>query len=904
MKKALGALALLLAVMSCSVVAAATPVEIIIDNPSASMVGEWTTGTMATNKYGTNYYYCFLSTSGGNSATYTPNIPVTSADWAAYTWYPNGTNRPTAAQYIVHHAGGDSTYYVNQQNNGGIWLELGTYTMNAGTSNYVRITNYGSETTKVVMADAIRFYSASGGAGDPNPPVISAVGASPGYNTATVTWTTDEPATSQVEYGPTATYGSQTTKNTSLVTGHSVLVTGLSPATLYHYRVKSEDAFGNAAASGDYTFTTTSTPPSGEFRAAWCDGWGIGFQSASQVTTMINTLDNANYNALIPEVRKNGDAFYNSAYENRATSITDPPPFDPLADMIAKGHAKGIEIHPWIVTYRIANSSLSNAPPIYYAHPEWRMKNSSGGLLDGSYYHLDPGVPGVQDYICKIVLDIVSKYDVDGLNFDYIRYPGNTWGYNDLTEQRFFEEYGYMPPTSTSDPNWGVWCSYRRQQVTDLVKKCYLEVMAVKPNVKMSADTITWGGITDFTQTSSYTGVFQDWRKWMQDHILDASIPMDYKREFDATQANDYRDWADFAISTRSGRHAYIGPGVYLNSIADSITQIQYALNAGADGISTYDYVSTNNEGRPSSDFYNAVKTNIFPSPVATPEMPWKTSPTTGIIFGTVTNAAKPNDPIYQNWIYKATVTATGPVTRSTTTDGTGTYGFIDLPPGTYSITASKPGFPSRTYTSQTITAGQVLSENFDLGTTTASSAAGTLNAGWGLVSIPLVPVNPDPASVFAGIDIDSKLYRFDRATQSMILYDVWTPDIFGNVSVDEGYWVQVDTSKTISYQAYGGTAATHTTQLPAAGWAIIGCSFQSNRQWPDTLVTLGATTVPISTARGNGWISGTGYWFDSSTQSMVDFGLPEDFPTGTELRTWHGHWVQSYVNSLTLTLR
>jgi hypothetical protein len=99
---------------------------------------------------------------------------------------------------------------------------------------------------------------------DTTPPVLSAVSASVGSTNATVVWTTDEPADSQVEYGLTTSYGSSTTLDTSLVTSHSQLVSGLTAATLYHCRVKSRDGAGNLAVSGDFTFTTLNgSGPSG-----------------------------------------------------------------------------------------------------------------------------------------------------------------------------------------------------------------------------------------------------------------------------------------------------------------------------------------------------------------------------------------------------------------------------------------------------------------------------------------------------------------------------------------------------------------------------------------------------------------------------------------------------------------
>ncbi len=98
-------------------------------------------------------------------------------------------------------------------------------------------------------------------ASDTTAPTISAV-ANSGLSSsgATITWTTSEAADSQVEYGTTTSYGSSSALNSAMVTSHSQALSGLTASTLYHYRVKSKDAAGNLAISGDYTFTTTSAP--------------------------------------------------------------------------------------------------------------------------------------------------------------------------------------------------------------------------------------------------------------------------------------------------------------------------------------------------------------------------------------------------------------------------------------------------------------------------------------------------------------------------------------------------------------------------------------------------------------------------------------------------------------------
>jgi chitodextrinase len=96
---------------------------------------------------------------------------------------------------------------------------------------------------------------------DTTPPILSNVAASNiTFNSAIISWTTDEPADSEVEYGLTTSYGNQTPLDTTLVASHSVTLTSLTASTLYHYRVKSKDAAGNPAVSGDFTFTTPAAP--------------------------------------------------------------------------------------------------------------------------------------------------------------------------------------------------------------------------------------------------------------------------------------------------------------------------------------------------------------------------------------------------------------------------------------------------------------------------------------------------------------------------------------------------------------------------------------------------------------------------------------------------------------------
>ncbi len=121
---------------------------------------------------------------------------------------------------------------------------------------------------------------------DTTPPIISSVAASSITTTgATITWTTNEASDSQVEYGTTISYGSSSALNVSLLTSHSISLGGLAASTLYHYRVKSRDAAGNLATSGDVTFTTTATGTAltvnGSQKFQTIDGFGTNINSLS-----------------------------------------------------------------------------------------------------------------------------------------------------------------------------------------------------------------------------------------------------------------------------------------------------------------------------------------------------------------------------------------------------------------------------------------------------------------------------------------------------------------------------------------------------------------------------------------------------------------------------------------------
>ena len=452
---------------------------------------------------------------------------------------------------------------------------------------------------------------------------------------------------------------------------------------------------------GGWDAAAQSQPP--EFRALWVDTFHAGIKNTSQINTLLSDLRAGNFNAVIPEVRKRGDAYYLSNFEPEATDMVG----DSLAELITRAHntnggQQRIEVHAWIVTYNIWNNRTNRPPQAdhpYNLHPDWLTQNDAGDQWDGGNYAFDPGHPEVQRHTFNVAMDIITRYDVDGFNFDYIRYAGNTWGYNPVSVARFNRRFGRTGEPASTDP---LWRQFRRDQVTALVRKVYLSAIAIKPQVKISADTITWhpgpANATSWTNTArAYNDVLQDWRSWMEEGIIDLNIPMTY---FDQAGAFTlaWTNWNNFTKDHRYNRHAAIGPGTYMNSMSNVLVQMRFGRRASpagnfAEGLCGYSY-AVPADGAPRSTFLAALaQTNVsrqyetnaqplFATRVPTPIMPWKAAPTRGHLKGFVYGLSTTNP------LDGATVTVTGAVQRTTLTDATGFYGFVDLPPGSYGVSS------------------------------------------------------------------------------------------------------------------------------------------------------------------------------------------------------------------------
>lgn len=359
--------------------------------------------------------------------------------------------------------------------------------------------------------------------------------------------------------------------------------------------------------------------PRAEFRAAWVTAWSEGFLSPTEADETIRLAKEANMNALFVQVRKVGDAYYRSSCEPRAKNITGPPDHDPLAYVVEKAHAAGIEVHAWVNAFRVWSRKDPPDDPthIVLRHPDWITRTADGNTKGGEGLFLDPGVLDAQDYTFDVIMDLVRNYDIDGVHLDYVRYPGPNFGYAPAAVTRFNEETGRTGTPSSDDPVWKQW---RRDQVTALVRRVYKAATSLRPTLKVTAATVPWGECGgSFCNTSPFVQVYQDWRAWMEEGIVDANIPMNYKDESNPRNARQFRDWLAGFKRWRYNRHVYAG----LDFNRDPrlvLRQLKACRKRSMEGMVGFSFNQT--ESRPK--LVQALKNGIFAQAAAVPEMPWK----------------------------------------------------------------------------------------------------------------------------------------------------------------------------------------------------------------------------------------------------------------------------------------
>jgi uncharacterized lipoprotein YddW (UPF0748 family) len=383
-----------------------------------------------------------------------------------------------------------------------------------------------------------------------------------------------------------------------------------------------------------------------EVRALWVVRTTL--TSPEKIRTMVESAARAGFNNLIVQIRGRGDAYYRSRWEPRAAELKDQPPeFDPLAVTITEAHQRGLKVHAWLNTSLLANlDALPDSPQhVFNAHPEWlavprpvaaelyqvspqdpryrerivEWSKANRGELEGVY--TGPANAKVREHIYRIWMDVIRKYPVDGMHFDYVRLASPDFDYSRTSLEKFHQwlkpkltakERGTLKselkrnPLAATEMFKTQFADFQREQITNLVERIYHGVKKQNPQILVSAAVFA-------NDENAYTRRFQDWRRWLKMGILDVVCPMAYTQDTET-----FRKQVEIAAANAhgGGRKVWAGIGAYRIPVESAVEKINVARTIGGDGIIlfSYDFTATVSALNPQGDYLERVRRAAFDS--------------------------------------------------------------------------------------------------------------------------------------------------------------------------------------------------------------------------------------------------------------------------------------------------
>ena len=368
-------------------------------------------------------------------------------------------------------------------------------------------------------------------------------------------------------------------------------------------------------------------PPKREFRGAWIAtvinlDWPTspGLDAGTQRGELIRLLDElqaAGVNAVMFQVRSECDAMYASTIEPWSYWLTGgqgrpPSPFyDPLQFAVQEAHKRGMELHAWFNPYRSVREvgGYTNASNhVSVVHPDWIIRNANLKVLD-------PGLPQVRSYVTSVIMDVVNRYDVDGVHFDdyFYSYPPN---------QITTEDNATFANYSRGFTNRGDW---RRDNVNLLVKMIHDSIQVVKPFVKFGISPFgIWKNNvpTGIVGLDAYSTIYCDALAWLQQKTIDYLTPQLY---WPFGGGQDYGRLMPWWASQINDRHLYPGQAAYRMTAwnANEIPR-QIRLNRSTLGVFGSVFFRALNFRENPKGMTDSLKANLYRYPALSPVMAWK----------------------------------------------------------------------------------------------------------------------------------------------------------------------------------------------------------------------------------------------------------------------------------------
>lgn len=286
------------------------------------------------------------------------------------------------------------------------------------------------------------------------------------------------------------------------------------------------------------------------------------------LTDKLDQLKSIGINTVFFQVKPDGTALWPSEIlpwsDLMTGTIGENPGYDPLQFMLDEAHKRGMKVHAWFNPYRVStntkpstvaelNSTVSQHPSsVFVLHRDWIR-------TAGDRFVLDPGIPEARDWITSIVAEVVSRYPVDGVQFDdyfYTESPGST-----LNDNETFRKYG---GAFASKADW------RRHNTQLLIEQVSRTINTLKPDVEFGVSPAgVWRNRShdpagsDTRGAAAYDESFADTRRWVQQGLLDYIAPQIYWPFSRSAARYDVlaKWWADVVKPTNT--RLYIGIALY-----------------------------------------------------------------------------------------------------------------------------------------------------------------------------------------------------------------------------------------------------------------------------------------------------------------------------------------------------
>ena len=325
-------------------------------------------------------------------------------------------------------------------------------------------------------------------------------------------------------------------------------------------------------------------------------------KSKSQIENTLNKMQDTGISDIFLETFYHGKTIYPSKVMETYGFQKQNEMFagiDPLGIWIKEAHKRDMKVHIWFQSFYVGNATPSKNPQSILAiKPEWGNKiqkeyqNSkpTSSKSEHNGYFLDPANPKVQDFLVSLITEITTNYSPDGINLDYIRYPqaiskteAGNWGYTKFARNDFKDLYGVDPvDLKKSDKLWTTWTEYRRESITNFVRK--IGSLGREKQIYVSA--VIFPDMENALNTKQ-----QDWRTWSRRDYIDGFTPLflTYDPKMVASMMKD--------VSSVKAGNTDIFAGIFVTfmggSNEDLVRQIHEARKLKSNGIILFDWLHT-----------------------------------------------------------------------------------------------------------------------------------------------------------------------------------------------------------------------------------------------------------------------------------------------------------------------